>query len=146
MTKQRQRGRKRNIVRVAAKASRFPRAVNKLLLTLSLALASSRCAVVAPFQNQEGAPKYARDVLNSGLRVITSETSVEEAQYALPSTETTYSLISRARLRKPDIVDLGGGAKGLWIGRRDAEYVMLYFHGMHAQLSYAFGVRQSLLI
>lgn len=87
-------------------------------------------AVQGPFHDRQGTPSYGRDVLNSGLRVVTAGLTIHQAQYAQPSTETAYKLICRAHGRKPSVVDLGNGAKGLWIGRSDAEYVMLYIHGM----------------
>lgn len=82
-----------------------------------------------PFRAQEGGTSYRSDVLNSGLRVVTTQTKIEQAQYAQPSTETMYKVVCRGKLRKPNVVDLGHGAKGLWIGREDAEHVMLYIHG-----------------
>jgi hypothetical protein len=87
-------------------------------------------ALQGPFHDRRGAPSYRRDVLNSALRVVTADFTAEQAQYAYPSTETTYKLVCRGNGRRPATVDLGGRAKGLWIGRRDAEFVMLYLHGM----------------
>lgn len=97
-----------------------------------LGFALFRRAAQGPFQASQGAPSYGRDVLNSGLRVMTTDITVDQAQYAQPTTENMYKAICRAKGRRPDVVDLGNDAKGLWIGSKDAESVMLYFHGMNA--------------
>lgn len=102
---------------------------DKWVLTF-LGVAFNKRAVTSPFRGANGAATYRRDVLYGGLRAIVSDVSTEQGQYFLASTETTYKHVCRMRRQKTDIVDLGNGAKGLWIGSRDAKYVMLYFHGM----------------
>jgi hypothetical protein len=100
------------------------------MLIIFLGFAFNRRAIVSPFRGANGAPTYSSDVLYSGLRAIVSETSTKQGQYFLPPTETIYKQVCKMRRQKPEIVDLGSGAKGLWIGSRDAKYVMLYFHGI----------------
>lgn len=92
-------------------------------------MAFNKHAVTSAFRGGKGAPTYKRDVLYGGLRAIVSEVSTEQGQFFLPSTEAVYNHVCRIRHQKPDIIDLGRGAKGLWIGSREAKFVMLYFHG-----------------
>ena len=100
-------------------------------LLILLVLAILKRAVTSPFRGQEGAPTYRRDVLYSGVREFLGEANIGQGQYVFPSTKTAYKNICRLRGCKPDMVDLGSGAQGLWIGKKEAKNVILYFHGMN---------------
>ncbi|KAF1984622.1 alpha/beta-hydrolase [Aulographum hederae CBS 113979] len=96
---------------------------------LDIVLATDRRLLTSPFRGDKGAPTYRRDVTYCTMRHILSGFSVIEGQYLTPSTAKAYKSVCRSWQWKADIVDLGGGAKGNWIGRRDAKVMMLYFHG-----------------
>ena len=121
---------KRGLSSLFAKAGTFQsRKVTTLLIFLALAILKR--AVISPFRGQEGAPTYRRDVLYSGLRELMEKANTEQGQYVFPPTNTAYKQVCRKRGCKPDIVDIGSGAQGLWIGMKDAKHIILYFHGMN---------------
>ena len=95
----------------------------------STALALDFRLVYSPFRGKSGARTYRRDVSYATLRALLSGLSALQGQKISPSTSAVYERVAQSRHQKPDTVDLGAGAQGHWIGRRNAKYVLLYFHG-----------------
>jgi hypothetical protein len=85
--------------------------------------------VTSPFRGAKGAPTYRRDVSYATLRSVLSNVSCEQGQYLSPGTDKVYKRVSKSKNWKEDTIELENGAKGHWIGKRDAKYVMLYCHG-----------------
>ncbi|KAF2670028.1 alpha/beta-hydrolase [Microthyrium microscopicum] len=98
----------------------------------------------APFRGTKGAPTLKRDIAYATVREILSRLSARESQSLTASTQRylttfqfrtlsdecrTYEKEAKAIHWIPSTVDLGGGTKGHWLGRSDAKYVMIFFHG-----------------
>lgn len=93
--------------------------------------------IVAVRQESRTASTY-RDVLYAVVRRIFDEATASQAQYVQESTTDGYKKGCKRWKRPADTVHLDGGARVHWIGERNAEYLLLYFHGMahphaHAQ-------------
>lgn len=85
--------------------------------------------IFAVLQESRTASTY-RDVLYAVVRRIFDEATASQAQYVQPSTTDGYKKGCKRWKRPADTVHLDGGARVHWIGERNAEYVLLYFHGM----------------
>lgn len=48
-----------------------------------------------------------------------------------PATDVLYEQYARSARVKPETVDLGYGAKGHWIGDKDAQNVLIWYHGKY---------------
>jgi hypothetical protein len=69
------------------------------------------------------------------LREMVSGFSTSQAQAILPKTDTVYKVVAKLNTSRSNSVELGNGAKGHWIGKRDATHVILFLHGMHPSLN-----------
>lgn len=69
------------------------------------------------------------------VRRLFDEATAAQAQYTHTSTSDGYTKGCRRWKCPTDTVSLGGGAKVHWIGKRNAQYVLLYFHGMFLSCS-----------
>ena len=86
-----------------------------------------------PFRGSKGPTTYRRDIFYAALRQITGGFSPAQAQSLAPGTDAAYRWVAKRKGAKPNSVDLDSGAKGHWIGKKDAKYVMLYIHGMQVR-------------
>jgi hypothetical protein len=46
-----------------------------------------------------------------------------------PTTDVMYEQYARSARVTPQTLDLGHGAKGHWIGNKDAQNVLIWYHG-----------------
>ncbi|KAJ5335563.1 hypothetical protein N7452_007966 [Penicillium brevicompactum] len=63
------------------------------------------------------------------FRKATARLSPSQMQYILPPTNAIYELHAKKTGIYPESVDLGAGAHGHWIGDRNADNVIVWFHG-----------------
>ncbi|CAG8084573.1 unnamed protein product [Penicillium salamii] len=63
------------------------------------------------------------------FRKATARLSPGQMQYVLPATNKIYELYTQKTGAFPDSVDLGNGAYGHWIGDRNADNVIVWYHG-----------------
>ncbi|CAI7639710.1 unnamed protein product [Penicillium glandicola] len=63
------------------------------------------------------------------FRKTTSRLTTSQMQYILPPSHKIYEQHSKKTGRLPESVDLGNGALGHWVGDRDADNVIVWFHG-----------------
>lgn len=106
-------------------------------------LAFTKRIFTARSKSTHGAATYKRDVLYAALREMVSGFSVAQAQLLLPKTDTVYKAVAKLHNSKPNSVELENGAKGHWIGKKDAAHVILFLHGVY---SFTFNASQSLMI
>lgn len=71
-----------------------------------------------------------RDITFAVLRLLFEKVTTQQVQYAHPSTSDGYTTGCTRWNCPVDTVSLESGARVHWIGRKDADYVLLYFHGM----------------
>ncbi|OOO07877.1 hypothetical protein OAory_01043770 [Aspergillus oryzae] len=65
----------------------------------------------------------------AAFRKATSRLSVAQMQYVMPPTNKIYDQYVRKSRKVADTVDLGHGALGHWIGDRNADNVLIWYHG-----------------
>jgi hypothetical protein len=65
------------------------------------------------------------------FRKATTRLTTLQLQYILPPSNKIYELHSKKAGALPESVDLGNGALGHWIGDRNSDNVIVWFHGMH---------------
>ncbi|KJK65720.1 Ae [Aspergillus parasiticus SU-1] len=75
------------------------------------------------------APSLHLHVAYAMLRKATSRLSPLQLQLASPSTESIYLRYMRSARLTPQSVDLGTGAKGHWLGDKNAKKVLVWYHG-----------------
>jgi hypothetical protein len=51
-------------------------------------------------------------------------------RYLFPSTDKAYEQFAKEKGFQPESVPLPHGGQGHWLGRKDAKYVLIFFHGM----------------
>lgn len=92
--------------------------------------------IVAAFtglwRNERDAPTYYLHVAYAVLRKSTERYSLEQLQWALPTTDEVYEQYARTAGIKPQTVDLGNGAKGHWVGDKNAKNVLIWYHGKYS--------------
>lgn len=64
------------------------------------------------------------------FRKTTSRLTTRQMQYILPPSHKIYEQHSKKTGRLPESVELGDGALGHWVGDRNADNVIVWFHGM----------------
>lgn len=109
---------------------------DKLLVvpTLSLALGSTvLAALTGPFRGKDEAPTYGEHVLNTLLRSLLTNLTIEQTQWLIPSFVDAYKSWCTKHSLKPDIVDIPNTeptAHGFWLGNKStAKYTLIYYHG-----------------
>lgn len=65
------------------------------------------------------------------FRKTTSRLTASQMQYILPPSHKVYEQYSKKTGGLPESVELGDGALGHWVGDRNAENVIVWFHGMY---------------
>jgi hypothetical protein len=89
----------------------------------------------SPFKGSKGAPTYFRDVMYSMIRTQLRTLSIEQAQYLNKPTTEVYLDFAKQNKFEPVSVDLGNGAKGHWVGEKNAKVSLVFLHGtLHSDL------------
>ena len=63
------------------------------------------------------------------FRQSTARLTPSQMQYVLPPSNKVYEQYAKKAGQLPESVELGHGALGHWIGKRDATNVVIWFHG-----------------
>ncbi|KAL4893632.1 Alpha/Beta hydrolase protein [Aspergillus ambiguus] len=63
------------------------------------------------------------------FRKATTRMSIAQMQYIMPPSNKVYDLYVRKAKKTADTIDLGHGGLGHWVGDRNAENVLVWFHG-----------------
>lgn len=92
-------------------------------------LAGAKQAVTFPFRGQPKARGFARDVLFAGARVVTGDFTIPQNRYLSNSTDQECVNLTKKHGLPTDPVVLESGTKAYWLGPKNAEKVLLYFHG-----------------
>ncbi|KAJ5815463.1 hypothetical protein N7474_007240 [Penicillium riverlandense] len=80
-------------------------------------------------RGKKGAPSLHLHIGYAILRKATTRLSPLQLQLVSPSTEAMYLQYVRSARLTPRTVDLGGGAKGHWLGDPHAKKVLVWYHG-----------------
>lgn len=70
-----------------------------------------------------------KDVAYAVLRSQLASISIPQERYLDNSTESTYLNLAKKEGFQPDSIVLSDGSKGHWLGPRNKDKVMVYFHG-----------------
>lgn len=84
--------------------------------------------ITTPF-NSTGATSLFKDVLYAMLRKQLGIMTIKQEHYMSPTTEATYLEVAKKQGFQPDSIVLPSGCKAHWLGKKNAEKVILYFHG-----------------
>lgn len=95
----------------------------------NIIIAGIVAAFTGLWRNERDAPTFYLHVAYAVLRKTTERYSLAQLQWALPNTDEVYEQYARTRRIKPETVDLGKGAKGHWVGDKNAKNVLIWYHG-----------------
>ncbi|KAI1443132.1 Alpha/Beta hydrolase protein [Annulohypoxylon stygium] len=103
-------------------------------VTLPLAISRVVSTIIvscfkAPFQGDDVAIPFKRYVLYAGMRAVVENMSLRQFQATNPSTIEVYETFAKKQNFKPDTVELPDGSLGCWIGDKNADTVLVWFHG-----------------
>ncbi|KAK4982194.1 hypothetical protein LTR50_007811 [Elasticomyces elasticus] len=85
--------------------------------------------VTAPFSAGGGAPNRFKDAMYAGFRTQFAITTIAQQQYMFPGTEENYLELARKEAFQPDSIVLPDGCKAHWLGPKNGEVILVYFHG-----------------
>jgi acetyl esterase/lipase len=106
-----------------------PSLLSLLPLLLNLSVTAVLRLFKAPFRGSKGAPTLKQDVAYAVTRVLLSKLKTSESQGFARTTERVYEKEAEKHEWNHHTIDIGNGAKGHWLGKPDAKYVLLFFHG-----------------
>jgi len=66
---------------------------------------------------------------HAALRGIAGRLSCRQCQYLFPSTDKAYEQFAKKKGFPPESVPLQHGGQGHWLGRKNAKYVLIFYHG-----------------
>ncbi|TWU71017.1 hypothetical protein ED733_002674 [Metarhizium rileyi] len=85
--------------------------------------------VTGLFRGHKDAPSFHLHVAYAILRRATARLTPLQLQFVSPLTNVVYEHYARSASVRPDTVALDAGAYGHWVGSRDAENVLIWYHG-----------------
>ncbi|EGX96227.1 lipase/thioesterase [Cordyceps militaris CM01] len=85
--------------------------------------------VTGLFRTERDSKTFHLHVANTILRKSTSRLTPLQLQLVSPNTDIIYNTYARARKLKPETVALAHGAKGHWVGNKNATNVLIWYHG-----------------
>lgn len=107
--------------------------VNKLgiasALLKAIAAATSR-AFVSPFKGSNGASSYFKDVAFAAFRTHLGNLDLAQDRYVTSTNSTpVYHQYCKSQNLTPSSITLPSGIQAHWLGNKDAQKVLVYFHG-----------------
>ncbi|OAA37419.1 lipase/thioesterase family protein [Metarhizium rileyi] len=86
--------------------------------------------VTGLFRGHKDAPSFHLHVAYAILRRATARLTPLQLQFVSPLTNVVYEHYARSASIRPDTVALDAGAYGHWVGSRDAENVLIWYHDL----------------
>ena len=86
-------------------------------------------SITGPFRGSNGSAKYINHIKLSMTRTFLNNSTVRQQQTIAPSTDEAYPHFAKTYGFQPSKVELSDGTKAYWFGNREAEKVILWFHG-----------------
>jgi len=83
----------------------------------------------SPFKRKKGAPTYFKDVFYAATRTQLRGTTIAQTRWMNKSTTDTYHEWAKSRGLKPDSLEISEGVQAHWLGDKNAEVTLVYFHG-----------------
>lgn len=96
----------------------------------SIALAGFYAVLTGLWRTERQAKTWFLHLGYALLRKATARLSASQMQSILPPSHKVYERHAKITGAFPESVDLGNGALGHWIGDRDADNVIVWYHGM----------------
>lgn len=96
----------------------------------SIALAGFYAVLTGLWRTERQAKTWFLHLGYALLRKATARLSASQMQYILPPSHKVYERHAKTTGALPESVDLGNGALGHWIGDRNADNVIVWYHGM----------------
>ncbi|KAI1380453.1 Alpha/Beta hydrolase protein [Hypoxylon crocopeplum] len=81
------------------------------------------------FRGPNTPPTARRHILYTFSRTVIQSITLRQYQAIFPLTVEAYEASAKARGFKPEIVEIGDGTLGCWIGDNNAKTVLIWFHG-----------------
>ncbi|KAE8396189.1 Alpha/Beta hydrolase protein [Aspergillus alliaceus] len=107
---------------IAGKLDLLPAAASILIAGLAALFTGLR-------RDQTGTPTFHLHVAYAILRKASARLSPLQFQWISPSTDEAYKQYMQSRGAAPQTVTLDHGAKGHWIGDKNARNVLIWYHG-----------------
>ncbi|EPS25230.1 hypothetical protein PDE_00163 [Penicillium oxalicum 114-2] len=86
-------------------------------------------AITGLFRGQGSPKKYSHHVTTAAIRSAVSRLSIRQTQYMNPTTPQTYHAVMKRRGLQPEVVNLPHDTEGYWMGKKNAQNVIIYYHG-----------------
>jgi hypothetical protein len=83
----------------------------------------------SPFKGSKGAPTYFKDVAFAAVRTQLRSMSIPQSRFLAKSTAESYYEAAKTLKFEPESIDLDGGVQAHWLGDKNAELTLVYFHG-----------------
>lgn len=82
-----------------------------------------------PFTTHGRSKSWKRVAIESATRSISKVMNRRQMRAIVPSTLAVYEIFMKQAKMEPVVEEIGEDARLLWIGRRQNDRVLLYFHG-----------------
>lgn len=84
---------------------------------------------ISPFKGSTGAPTYFKDVAYTAFRAHLENLTLEQGAYLDTPTDDVYRAVCKNLNYHPDSITLSDNVQAHWIGKRDSDKLIVYFHG-----------------
>ncbi|MCJ1422803.1 hypothetical protein MMC29_000683 [Sticta canariensis] len=85
--------------------------------------------LLSPFRGQAGAPSIKDHVKLAAIRSLLEYTTIPQSQIIAPPVDKLYADFAKEKGFKPETLVLSNGTEAYWIGSKNAEKVIVWFHG-----------------
>ncbi|PQE06766.1 alpha beta hydrolase fold protein [Rutstroemia sp. NJR-2017a BBW] len=108
-----------------------PSTINLLSFGSKIVSAVLARLLSAPIRSssKNGAPGLYKDVAYTAIRSMLSDLTIAQTRYLHKPTSEIYEEFCKRENEEPKTVVTGDDVKGHWLGREDADVVILFFHG-----------------
>ncbi|MCJ1254633.1 hypothetical protein MMC24_002448 [Lignoscripta atroalba] len=102
-----------------------------LVIVLLQVIGTALYAVIsAPFRGENGAPTFRKHVTFTTSKAFLSLTTIRQTQAVTASTDEVYLALGKKKGFPPETITLPDGiTKAHWIGSKNAERIVIWFHG-----------------
>ena len=85
--------------------------------------------LLAPFRGSKGSAKMINHIKIAMIRTFLNNSTIRQQQALAPTIDGAYPAFAKKQGFTPSNVELSDGTKAYWFGNKDAEKILLWFHG-----------------
>lgn len=85
--------------------------------------------LLSPFRGQAGAPTITDHVKSATIRSLIEYLTIPQIQSIQTPVEKLYTALAQKKGFKPETLVLPNGTKAYWIGNKNTEKIVVWFHG-----------------